>query len=304
MDLSYDSDQQAIVDAVETIMIRQAGPTRARSLGFGGHDDPLLRSLAESGFLDLWHDETIGPLGAVFVAEAASRHHARVNIAVRALVAPAMPGMDAPRRVAITHRGNRGPVRFGQHAEVLLIVDTDGDEAIAASVTASNPVDSPYGFPYAFVETADERRLGPGTSERLASWWRVAIAAEISGALDGALAHTVAYLSQRTQFGKTLGSLQGLQHRLAEHYVWAEGVRQLTRRAAYDGAPATGAAEAATYATQAAQLIGADTHQLSGAIGFTTEFDLHLWTTRLHGLRVEFGGVTAHQLAVARAHWG
>jgi hypothetical protein len=42
---------------------------------------------------------------------------------------------------------------------------------------------------------------------------------------------------------------------------------------------------------------------MSCAIGFTTEFDLHLWTSRLHALRVEFGGVTAHQLATTRAQW-
>ena len=70
------------------------------------------------------------------------------------------------------------------------------------------------------------------------------------------------------------------------------------------GAAASGAAEAAAYATQAAQVVGADLHQLSGAIGFTTEFDLHLWTTRLHGLRVELGGTTAHQLATTTANWG
>lgn len=45
-------------------------------------------------------------------------------------------------------------------------------------------------------------------------------------------------------------------------------------------------------------------HQLTGAIGFTDEFDLQLWTTRLHALRVELGGATDHQLAVTAAQWG
>ena len=86
--------------------------------------------------------------------------------------------------------------------------------------------------------------------------------------------------------------------------MWAEGATWLARRAADHRAAPADATVAASYATQAAQLIGADMHQLSGAIGFTTEFDLHLWTARLHALRVELGGTTAHQLATTHARWG
>jgi hypothetical protein len=302
MDFALTPDQEAIVDAVDMIMRRQAGPARARELGFDGHDDAVLDSLDQAGCLDVWLDDSIGPLGAVLVSERASRHTTRANIAVRTLVAPALLGRDAPRRIAVARAGQAGPVRFGQHADALLVLD--GDEAVVASITDASPEASPYGFPYAFVTTRDERGLGPGSGARLANWWRIAIAAEISGALEGAVTHTVDYLTQRTQFRKPLGSLQALQHRLAEAYVWAEGAKWLTRRAAYLDAPATEATLAAAYATQAAQLIGADAHQLSGAIGFTLEFDLHLWTTRLHALRVELGGTTAHQVAAALARWG
>jgi alkylation response protein AidB-like acyl-CoA dehydrogenase len=302
VDFSPNPDQQAIIDAVDTIFAKQAGSDRARELGFAGHDDALLEALDDAGFLDVWNDDTIGPLGAVLVAEEASRHNARANVAVRVLAATAVLGTNAPRRVAVTHRNNRGPVRFGQHADTLLVVD--GGEALVADVTGASPVDSPYGFPYALVETAKERSLGPGSGDVLTNWWRVAIAAELAGALDGAIAHTVEYLTHRTQFKRPLGSLQALQHRLADAYVWVEGAKWLARRAAFNRAAPEEAAAAAAYASQAAQLIGADTHQLSGAIGFTTEFNLHLWTTRLHGLRVELGGTTAHQLATAAACWG
>jgi alkylation response protein AidB-like acyl-CoA dehydrogenase len=185
---------------------------------------------------------------------------------------------------------------------MLLVLDRD--EAVIAHVVDARPVDSPYGFPFASVKWSGDRHLGPGSGRQLTNWWRVSIAMEIVGALDGAIHHTVEYLGQRRQFGKPLGARQALQHRLAEAYVRAEGARWLSRRAAYVGAAEPDAAMAATYATQAAQLIGADMHQMSGAIGFTEEFDLRLWTTRLHGLRVELGGTTAHQLATAHASWG
>jgi alkylation response protein AidB-like acyl-CoA dehydrogenase len=302
VDLSFSSDQRAVLDAVEAIFAKQAGSERAREVGASGHDDALVQVLDENGFLDLWAEPELGPLGAALVVEAASRRNVRANLGVSMLVAPALLGPDRPRRVAVTHRANRGPVRFGQHADVLLTLD--GTEAFVATVTGAEPVASPYGFPYAHVATSDERPLGAGTGSILSAWWRVALAVEIGGALDGAVTHTVDYLSQRVQFRKPLGSLQALQHRLAEAYVWAEGAKWLARRAAWSGAAIVDATAAAAHATHAAQIIGADMHQLSGAIGFTTEFDLQLWTTRLHGLRVELGGTTAHQLATAAAHWG
>ncbi|MDO8364661.1 MAG: acyl-CoA dehydrogenase [Actinomycetota bacterium] len=301
MDFTLDQDQQAIVDAVTTIFTKQAGADRARAVGASGHDDALLDALAQAGFLDLAGDSTIGPLGAVLVAELASRHHARANIAVRALVGPTLLGDDAPQRLAVTDASRPGPVRFGQHADVVLVLD--GDEAHVATVAKATPIETPYGCPFAHLDTTRVRSLGPGSGPELAKWWQVALAAEISGALDGAVAHTVEYLRERQQFKKPLGSLQALQHRLAEAFVWAEGARWLARRAAFEATPQAAAA-AAAYAAQAAQLVGTDMHQLSGAIGFTTEFDLQLWTSRLHALRVEFGGVTAHQLATTRAHWG
>lgn len=301
MDLTLNSDQQAVIDAVDTILGKQAGNERAQVIGSDGHDDELLRALSNAGFLDLWHDEALGPLGASLIVERASRANARLNLGARMLVAPAVLGHDLPGRVALMRRGSRGAVRFGQHADVVLIVDAT--EALAAPVTGCTPVDNPYGFPYARLTTGRERSLGAGSGATLVNWWRVALAAEIAGALNGAITHTVRYLAQRRQFNRPLGALQALQHRLAEAHVWSEGTTWLARRAAYSRA-ATDAAAAAAYATQAAQLVGADMHQLSGAIGFTTAFDLQLWSTRLHGLRVELGGATAHQLATAAAHWG
>jgi len=302
MDFALDVDQHAVIDTIDTILTKQAGAARARALGSAAHDDELLASLVEGGFLDLALDDTLGPLGAELMVEHASRSNARINVGVRALVGPALLGADCPTRIAVTRADSRGPVRFGQHADLVLVLE--GDEAHVGTVAEARPVDSPFGFPYAHIDMADVRSLGAGTGQVLANWWRVAIAAEIAGAAMGAVMHTVEYLGQRHQFGKPLGSLLAVQHRLAEAYVWADGAAWLARRAAFLGAPADDSAVAAAHATQAAQSIGADMHQLSGAIGFTTEFDLQLWTTRLHGLRVELGGTTAHQLAVTTAHWG
>ncbi|MFP6660304.1 MAG: acyl-CoA dehydrogenase, partial [Myxococcota bacterium] len=63
-------------------------------------------------------------------------------------------------------------------------------------------------------------------------------------------------------------------------------------------------AVAASFAIEAAERVFADTHQLSGAIGFTHEHDLHVWSMRLQALRLELGGLSAHSREVARLRWG
>ena len=302
MDFALDDDQQAIVDSVRTILTKQSGTARAHVVGRQGHDDELLDTLAREGYLDMWSEASTGGLGAELVAEEASRHAACANVALRLLVAPALLGDGSAPRIAVTRSESRGPVRYGQHAELLLVLD--GDEVVVARIDEAKPVASSFGFPFAGITWTAERRLGPPSGATLRNWWRVAIAAEIVGALDGAIQHTIEYLSHRKQFGKPLATRQALQHRLAEAHVRAEGARWLARFAAYSGADDAHAATAAAYATQVAQLVGTDLHQMSGAIGFTDEFDLQLWTTRLHALRVELGGATAHQLATADAYWG
>ena len=68
-------------------------------------------------------------------------------------------------------------------------------------------------------------------------------------------------------------------------------------------APFAAAATAAAYATDAAEKVHAETHQLTGAMGFTREHDLHVWSMRLQALRLEAGGLVGHRIAAARERW-
>ncbi len=63
--------------------------------------------------------------------------------------------------------------------------------------------------------------------------------------------------------------------------------------------PTASAASAAAHATAAANQVFGETHQLTGAMGFTREHDLHVWSMRLQALRLEAGGVGGHRRAVA-----
>jgi alkylation response protein AidB-like acyl-CoA dehydrogenase len=98
----------------------------------------------------------------------------------------------------------------------------------------------------------------------------------------------VAHAASREQFGKPIGSFQGLKHRLADSYVGLERARSLTYAAAMavdDPAAEVGstwraallakaaASEAAVEAARAAV-------QVHGAMGMTREHDVHLFLRR------------------------
>ena len=82
-----------------------------------------------------------------------------------------------------------------------------------------------------------------------------------------------------------------------------EGSRWLTYEASHHGATPERAATAAAHAVDAAQRVFNETHQFTGAMGFTREHDLHAWSMRLWALRLELDGAAGQRRAVAKARW-
>jgi alkylation response protein AidB-like acyl-CoA dehydrogenase len=300
VDFALTDDQAAMVASVDTLLERHAGPGRARELlREGRYDAALMAALAEAGFLDL-ADEGAGPLEAVLVTEAVARAAGCAPVGARALVAPAVLAAPLPGVVALAPDGAEALTRYAEAADVVL---TAGGRAVPADAVRATAVPSMFGYPLARVE-ADDGAGDAIDGERLLAWWRIALAAEMVGTMETALGMTVEHVTDRRQFGRPLGANQALQHRLAELHHRLEGARWLTRYAAATGAVAEDAAAAAAQAAATAELLTRETHQLSGAMGLTEEYDLFLWTMRLPALRLELGGVAAHAAAVARARWG
>ena len=73
--------------------------------------------------------------------------------------------------------------------------------------------------------------------------------------------------------------------------------------AAFAGAATDKAATAAAHAAGAAGQVFRECHQFHGAMGFTREHHLHVWTMRLRALEPELGGPTAHRRFVAQARF-
>lgn len=315
MNFDLDQEQRAIVDAVEALLERYAGPARAIALAADGqYDDALDGALEQAGFSDIVAPDGAGTLEAALLVEAVARAAGTVAFGATALVAPALTGESLPGPVALAVAGRDVPVRFATQARTVLVLDNDDVRAVDARGAAVEPVATSFGYPMGRFAAGtldggrllDARAASAGdrsAADQMQSWWRVAVAAEAVGSMRAALDVTTEYLKQRRQFGRAIGSFQAVQHRLAECAVLIEGSRWLTYEAAWSGASPQSATVAAAHALQVAGRVFAETHQLSGAIGFTCEHDLHVWTMRLQALRLELGGVGAERRAVADARW-
>jgi alkylation response protein AidB-like acyl-CoA dehydrogenase len=308
VDFEASPEQRAIQEAVERLLVRHAGPERAVLLAAKQEQDAALEAaLDEAGFADVALAEEGGSLEAALVVEAVARAAGVVSAGASLLVAPLVAGRRFPGPLTLACAGEPVPLRFGAHARTLLLLD--GEEA---RVLALGPGDAvrvasdwgyPMGRPTAAVLARGGDSLGPGSGARLAAAWRLALAVEMTGTMQAALDVTIAYLSQRRQFGRAIASFQSVQHRLADCAIAVEAGRWLAREAAWQGAPAEACALAAAHAAAAARQVFAETHQLSGAIGFTREHPLHVFTLRLQALRLELGGAAEHRASAAAARW-
>jgi len=308
VDFEPDDDQRAVLASVELLLARHAGAARAIELaGRSAYDDALDQALGDAGFTDGVRSGELTILAAALIVEAVARAAGTCAIGAGALVAPVVCEQALPGPVALATVAAPGPVRYAHHARSLLVLDGEEARVVELEPGACAAVASNFGYPMGAVtreRMRGGRSLGAGSGERLARAWRLALAVECVGTMEAALAQTVDYLKTRRQFGRTIGSFQAVQHRLAECAIQLEASRWLAREAAHHGAPAEAVGVAAAYALAAAGQIFAETHQLSGAIGFTREHDLHVWSMRLQALRLELGGDVAHRRALVAARWG
>jgi alkylation response protein AidB-like acyl-CoA dehydrogenase len=131
-----------------------------------------------------------------------------------------------------------------------------------------------------------------------------AIAAEQVGGSAYALEQTVAYVGERRQFGRPIGSFQAVKHRLADLLVDIEAARSVSAFAT--SAAATGSSELPV-AASAAKAVCSETFtravaelvQLHGGMGFTWEHPAHLYVRRARSSEVLLGTPTLHRRRVA-----
>ena len=131
--------------------------------------------------------------------------------------------------------------------------------------------------------------------ERVIARAAVARCAEMVGIARQVLKITLDYARERVAFGHPIGAFQAIQHRCADMLTDTEGAWLATYRAAWclsQGLPAAReVAVAKSWAGQACRRVCASAHQVHGAIGFTKDHILHLYTRKASAGESSFGGV-------------
>jgi alkylation response protein AidB-like acyl-CoA dehydrogenase len=277
---------------------------RAWAAGDTGPGLAIWKRLADQGVSALVVPEDAGGLGGslvdLAVAHEALGHHLAVGpwIESSAYLATALSG-DAIEAVA---GGAVATVALPPHVPFAL----DGDVADHVYAgTADGLVAAEVREVHASVDTtrrlAEVRAVGDPIAVSSATGAAafdaavLACAAQLLGCGERLLADSVAYARQRRQFGREIGSYQALKHQLADVRIGLDFARPLVLGAALGEVPASAAKVAAADAAYRASRVGLQVH---GAIGYTAEFDLGLWITRVRALVTAWGTPAHHRAAL------
>jgi alkylation response protein AidB-like acyl-CoA dehydrogenase len=268
-------------------------------------DDELLSGLAEA---------TVTAALAVPFASKPGAGQRGTSPAAAVRVAPPQPG-DAAGQSRLT--GVVTGVADALPASVLL-VPADGVPAGLYAVDAGAPgltvtpvvsLDQTRPLADLTLDNVPARPLASGQDGERAVAAALAagtamLAAEQLGVAERCLEMTVAYLKERYQFARPVGSFQALKHRAADLWVAISQARAASRYAAAcladgdaDAPVAVALAKAAC--GDAATLAARECVQLHGGIGFTWEHPAHLYLKRATSSSIGFGTPDWHRAALA-----
>ncbi len=181
------------------------------------------------------------------------------------------------------------PARAEDGAVVLLLVPADAARLTAARQDTFNH-EPHFRLDLDGVRVGADAELpgGQAALERLVDLATVGVCALASGVADGGMTRTAAYVTERKQFDRPIGSFQAVGHRMADCYVDNEAIRLTMLQAATRlavGEPADREVAVAKYwAAYGGRRVGhADLH-LHGGISIDLDYPIHryfLWAKQL-----------------------
>lgn len=142
---------------------------------------------------------------------------------------------------------------------------------------------------------------GADVVDHMMLYGAAARATQMVGAGSAVTDRTIEYVKDRRQFGRPIGAFQVIQHYMADMATKVKSAKHLADRATWSLSADVDGAMASRIVSQAkwsANTLMHDivwkAHQSHGAIGFTWEHDLHLYTRRVLSWRADFGDSDSH----------
>ena len=201
-------------------------------------------------------------------------------------------GVDADFAVVLARTSDEP----GERALGLALVDLKGAGVTRRAQDSIDPSRKHAEIVFADMPAEPLGKPGDGwaIASRVLDRAAIMTAFEQVGAADACLAMAKDYALNRYAFGRPIASYQAIKHKLADMYVNNE----LARSNAYYGAWALStdapelplaAAAARVSATQAFDYAAKESIQTHGGVGFTWEFDCHLYYKRSRELALSLG---------------
>ena len=311
MRFSLDDDREALRSTARDLLAELCPPAAVRAAWTQAPDRAPWDALAGAGALGVLVQESEGGLGLdetylVPVLEEAGRAALPHPLTETALVAAPL-GVVGPI-VATDLGASGGIVPAATYAEAFLLASGLGLRLYQAHEVDVEPVETVDASRHCgrVQPRAPGQLVSEDPDEVAAAFDRgvLGTAAELVGLSRAMLELTVGYAAQRHQFGKPIGSFQAVKHHLADARIQIEFAAPAVMYAAY--ATAHGLTDAVRSVSQAkwlagnaASVTGRAALQCHGAIGYTTEYDLHLYLKRSWALARSWGGTDFHADRVA-----
>lgn len=332
-DFSLSDDQQAISDAFTGFFAKESDIGVVREAEPLGYNAGLWSKLVAMEAPAMAAPSCFGGAGAtlgelVVVAEAAGSHLIPVPLIehwVASRLCPADPLLAGKELATIALRpadkeGVWRLVPAGAVADV--VVGIDGGEVVATR--SSPPGKAPANHASApladrSARVGDREVLGNASMfSQALDMWRTLTAAALVGIAARSLEIGLAYVLEREQFGRLIGSFQSIQHSLADLPALIDGARFLAHKAAWandqglvdeaglvdlDEGTVTAFAPLASMAfLQAAEAAAVSTDRclhFHGGYGFSVEYDIQLYYRRARGWAIILGDPSIERLRLA-----
>jgi alkylation response protein AidB-like acyl-CoA dehydrogenase len=291
MRFAFDDDQLAFRDAVQELLDKECTPAHVRAAWSNdtGRIPGLWEKLVAMGVVGMLATEERGGLGLtmvdlVLILEATGRYAVPEPI-----VETAAFGVPFLERVDVTVSADHTFAPWADTADVIVTAagrfERGAVELVARpSVDGSRRLFEVRGTP----TEVDGNALAAAFDRAV-----VGAAAQQCGLAQRMLDLTADYTKERRQFGVPIGSFQAVKHQLANARIALEFARPLVYRAAATSDPVH-ASMAKAKADEAALTTAKAALQCHGAIGYTTEYDLHLYMKRAWALSRSKGDRRLH----------
>jgi alkylation response protein AidB-like acyl-CoA dehydrogenase len=311
---AFTDDQLAFRDAVRDLLAKECSPAVVRDAwtNADGRSGAAWSALGAMGVLGALVPEADGGLGlteldVVLLAEetgyAALPEPFVEHVLVGAPLTASTGTGVADGSVTVSAGDPFAP--YGATADLVVFLAPEAQLVAAGEYEAVESVDGSRRLAR-LVSMHDGRPLTRVELSR--AFWRgnLGYSAQLVGLARRMLATTIEYTTDRRQFGVSIGSFQAIKHHLADVRIAIEFAAPLVYRAA--SSLATGDPDAMLHGSmakaqsaEAALLAARAALQCHGAMGYSYEYDLHLWMKRAWALARTWGDASWHRDRVARA---